>query len=74
MRTGAREILYEVHLDYSRGARVEVTESVFALLEAADGACNLEELARGVNCLTDKVREELYRLWQQRMFTLLPRG
>jgi decarbamoylnovobiocin carbamoyltransferase/7-O-carbamoyltransferase len=71
-RSGIREILHEIYLEHAAGPRAEVTASAFALLEAADGLRTLEELAKDTGGLTDEVKDELYGLWQQRFFTLLP--
>ena len=51
-----------------------MTDRVFALLEAADGTQTLDELAAVTGVPLDGAMDELYGLWQQRFFHLLPRA
>jgi decarbamoylnovobiocin carbamoyltransferase/7-O-carbamoyltransferase len=71
-RSGGREILHEIYLEYPAGPRAEVSAPLFALLEAADGKLTVKELANDVNVPPGEIMRELYSLWQQRYFTLLP--
>lgn len=71
-RSGGREVFHEVYLEYPSGPHAEVSASLFTLLEAVDGKLTVKELANDVNVPLDEVMGELYRLWQQRYFTLLP--
>jgi decarbamoylnovobiocin carbamoyltransferase/7-O-carbamoyltransferase len=74
VRTGVRETCHELYLDHPAGSRTEVTDRVFALLEAADGTQTLDELAAVTGVPLDGAMDELYGLWQQRFFHLLPRA
>jgi decarbamoylnovobiocin carbamoyltransferase/7-O-carbamoyltransferase len=74
IRTGLRETCYEIYLEHPGGSRTEVTDRIFAILEAADGTLTLDELAATAGVLVENVTEELYGLWQQRFFHLLPRA
>jgi decarbamoylnovobiocin carbamoyltransferase/7-O-carbamoyltransferase len=74
IRTGVRETCYEIYLEHPGGSHAEVTDRVFAMLEVADGTRTLDELAAATGVLVEKVMEELYGLWQQRFFHLLPRA
>ena len=71
-RSGGREVRREIYLEYAGGTRAEVSASLFALLEAADGNRTVKELVNDVNVPPDEVMGELYSLWQKRYFTLLP--
>lgn len=71
-RSGGREVRHEIYLEYPGGPHAEVSAPLFALLEAADGKLTVKELANDVNVPLGEVVGELYRLWQQRYFTLLP--
>jgi predicted NodU family carbamoyl transferase len=71
-RSGGREVLHEIYLEYTDGPHAEVSAPLFALLEAADGNRTVKELVNDVNVPPDEVMGELYSLWQQRYFTLLP--
>jgi predicted NodU family carbamoyl transferase len=71
-RMGERELRHEVYLEYPDGPRVEVTAEVFALLEAADGIRTIEQLGSDEGISLDDVKDELYDLWQRRLFTLMP--
>jgi predicted NodU family carbamoyl transferase len=72
---GRRCCAHEVYLDYTGGARAEVSQETFALLEAAgDGTQTVESLAEIVGGLTEDIRRELYSLWEQRLIVLRPMG
>lgn len=71
-RSGDREVLHEIYLEYPDGPHAGVSASLFALLEAADGKRAVKDLINDVNVSPDEVMGELYSLWQQRFFTLLP--
>jgi predicted NodU family carbamoyl transferase len=72
--TGVREDVHEIYLDHTDGPRAEISPTVFALLEAADGVRTLSSLAINPADLSDETRAELYRLWQDRFFVLKPEG
>jgi len=71
-RSGDREVIHEIYLEYAGGPNAEVSAPLFALLEAADGKRTVKELVNDVNIPSDEVVGELYSLWQQRYFILLP--
>jgi predicted NodU family carbamoyl transferase len=71
-RSGDREILHKIFLEYADGPHAEVSAPLFALLEAADGKRTVKELINDVKVSPDEVMGELYSLWQQRFFILLP--
>jgi len=64
----------QVYLSYTEGPRAAVSPAVFDLLRYADGASTIGALAARhlSEPLTDAVREELFGLWQQRFFSLIP--
>ncbi|MGB6164106.1 MAG: carbamoyltransferase C-terminal domain-containing protein [Pseudonocardiaceae bacterium] len=64
-----RIIVHEIFLDYSTGPSCEVSPQVYALLEKVDG---VSPLATFGGSLSDALREELFRLWAERFFTLAP--
>jgi predicted NodU family carbamoyl transferase len=70
---GAREVVYELsrHLG---GPCAEISSTVFAVLEAADGVRTLESLAEAAGGLGEDTLREIYSLWQGRFFTLRPAG
>jgi predicted NodU family carbamoyl transferase len=64
----------EAYLSYTHGPRTVVSQAVFDLLRYADGTSTIGSLvARHLSePLTDAEREELFSLWQQRFFSLVP--
>ncbi|MBW4721746.1 carbamoyltransferase family protein [Saccharothrix obliqua] len=60
----------EISLAHSAGPRATLTPEVFDLLSKADGETPLSALGP----LTPLTRSTLYTLWQQRFFTLSPKG
>jgi decarbamoylnovobiocin carbamoyltransferase/7-O-carbamoyltransferase len=70
--TGEREVIHEIYLDYATGPRAEVSPTLFALLEAADGSRTLSSLGSISGGLSEELRKDLYTLWQERFFTLRP--
>ena len=74
-RHGVRAQVREVYLDLTAGAHAEVSAEAFEVVKAADGTATIGELtARLGTTLTDALREELFSLWQRRMFWLSPEG
>jgi predicted NodU family carbamoyl transferase len=71
---GVRVVLREIYLDHGNGRRADVSPATFALLEAADGTQTVDSLAATVGGLSDEIRQEIYRLWQERFFVLRPSG
>lgn len=69
---GEREVQHSIVLDIAPWPSALISPSVFAILEAADGKQSLAALAEVVGGLTDDIRRELYKLWQDRYFTLEP--
>lgn len=67
--SGERIVVHEIFLDYSTGPSCEVSPQVYALLEKVDG---VSPLATFGGSLSDALREELFRLWAERFFTLAP--
>jgi predicted NodU family carbamoyl transferase len=67
--SGERIVVHEIFLDYSTGPNCEVSPQVYALLEKMDG---VSPLATFGGSLSDALREELFRLWAERFFTLAP--
>jgi decarbamoylnovobiocin carbamoyltransferase/7-O-carbamoyltransferase len=70
--TGEREVIHEIYLDYATGPHAEVSPTLFPLLEAADGSRTLSSLGSISGGLSDDIRKDLYKLWQERFFTLRP--
>ncbi|MGH3550579.1 MAG: carbamoyltransferase family protein [Pseudonocardiaceae bacterium] len=68
--SGERIVVHDIFLDYSTGPRSEVSPQLFAVLEKVDGASPLVALG---GSLSKALREELFRLWADRFFTLSPR-
>lgn len=66
---GKRTVVHEIFLDYSTGPNSEVSPQLYALLEKVDGVSPLVALG---GSLSKALREELYRLWADRFFTLTP--
>ncbi|MGH7746608.1 MAG: carbamoyltransferase C-terminal domain-containing protein [Candidatus Dormibacteria bacterium] len=67
--SGERSVVHEIVLDYSTGPSSEVSPQLYALLEKVDGINPL--IALGGD-LPETLREELFRLWADRFFTLTP--
>ncbi len=67
--SGERIVVHEIFLDYSTGPSSEVSPQVYALLAKVDG---VSPLAAFGGSLSDALREELFRLWAERFFTLTP--
>jgi predicted NodU family carbamoyl transferase len=70
-KAGVREVTYEIFLDHPNGPLAQLSPTVFALLETADGVRSVQSLA-GPAGVSDEMRRDLYDLWQQRFFTLRP--
>ncbi|MGH3772676.1 MAG: carbamoyltransferase family protein [Pseudonocardiaceae bacterium] len=70
--SGERVISHEIYLDYSTGPCAAVSRELFALLERVDGVSALGSLAAIDGGLSEKIRMELYTLWQERFFVLTP--
>lgn len=69
---GSREIVHEIYLDYPGGRRAEISAAVYTLLEPTDGRRTLKSLGSTAGGLSLNLRQELYALWQQRLFVLRP--
>jgi decarbamoylnovobiocin carbamoyltransferase/7-O-carbamoyltransferase len=69
---GERVVVRELVLQHVNGPHTEVSEALYAMLEAADGMRTLESLADAVGGFTDDLRRQLYGLWQSRYFVLRP--
>lgn len=67
--SGARETVYQVYLDYSKGACVDVSPEAYSLLEEADGRTRLDAREGTVRSLSPEITAELHRLWQARLIT-----
>jgi predicted NodU family carbamoyl transferase len=67
--SGERIVVHEIFLDYSTGPSSEVSPQLYELLEKVDG---VSPLATFGGSLSDALREELFRLWAERFFTLTP--
>ncbi len=70
--SGERVTSHEIYLDYSAGPRAAVSQELFTLLEKVDGVSTLSSLATIDGGLSEKIRMELYDLWQERFFVLAP--
>jgi decarbamoylnovobiocin carbamoyltransferase/7-O-carbamoyltransferase len=73
-RVGTRCTTHEIYLDYTGGARAEVSPATFTLLEeaAGDSTRTVKSLAEVVGGLTEDIRSELYSLWERRFIVLRP--
>jgi predicted NodU family carbamoyl transferase len=67
--SGERIVVHEIFLDYSTGPSSEVSPQLYALLEKVDG---VSPLIAFEGSLSEALREELFRLWADRFFTLTP--
>lgn len=67
--SGERTVVREIFLDYSTGPSSTVSPRLYALLEKVDGVSPLAALGES---LPEALREELFRLWAERFFTLTP--
>jgi len=67
--SGERTVVHRILLDYSTGPSAEVSSQLYALLEKVDGVSPLIALG---GSLSKALREELFRLWADRFFTLTP--
>jgi len=72
-RHGVEAQVRQLYLNLTAGASVEVSAEAFEMVKAADGTATIGALAARLGlALTAELREELFALWQSRMFWLAP--